>query len=545
MVAAGNAALESGRWADARVAFESALGQHETAEAHWGLAVASWWLGASQASVSHCTAAYARFRQEDDVPAAVECAVWLAIAYKADFANFAAANGWAGRAERLVEPLEPGPLHGWIWVARAYRMEDLDLAEDLTRRALDVARVAEDVDLELVALAQIGLIQVRRGDTESGLSLLDEAMAAALGGEGSSLSTVVYACCDMLNACEVASDAERAAQWCEVADGFVATYGCPFLYAECRIAYGSVLTAKGRWSDADRELCTGLAATADSSPGLHARALTRLADLRVRQGRLEEADRLLADLGEHVDAEAEAALSLAALFLARGDGAAAVRNLEQRLDHLEEHRSHLATALDLLVDAHVVAGDDEKATSAADRLGGLTRPAGGDRVVALASSAHGRVAASRGDTEAAVRHMDAALGVWSRLELPFEAARERVRIADALAGSRPDVAIDHAQRALTTFEELGATPDADRTAAFLRSMGAPARTGPKGIGVLTKREREVLALLGHGLSNPEIADRLHVSRKTASHHVSNILSKLQLRNRAEAAAYVAGKSAEK
>ena len=536
----GFAALAAGRWVEARSAFEQALVGDETGEGCFGLAVSLWWLGENQACVDRCSDAYALFRRSGDVEGAARCAVWLAITYKANFANFSAANGWIGRAERLVEPLPPGPLHGWLSVARAYRMADLNAAEVLTVGAVELAQSSGDVDLELVALSQLGLVRVAKGETGDGFALIDEAMAAALAGERSTLDTVVYTCCDMLNACELVSDMERAAQWCEVADGFVTTYGCPFLYAECRIYYGSVLAAKGRWDDAERELAAGLRITDGACPGLHAKALTRLAALRIRQGRLEEADQLLAHLGEGVEAEADETLSVSALLLARGDGPAAGRRLEQRLHRLEEHRSHLVAALDLLVDARLAAGDVDSGAAAARRLADIASSVDNELFAAMAAGVEGRVAMGRGDLDAAATYLEVALAGWSRLVRPFELARTRFELARALVHHRPDDAIDHARHALAAFEALGAHLDADRVAALLRSLGVTARTGAKRVGVLTDREQEVLRLLGAGLSNPEIAARLHVSRKTASHHVSSILTKLGLRNRAEAAAYAVG-----
>jgi DNA-binding NarL/FixJ family response regulator len=121
----------------------------------------------------------------------------------------------------------------------------------------------------------------------------------------------------------------------------------------------------------------------------------------------------------------------------------------------------------------------------------------------------------------------------------MELARTRLELARALSERSPEAAIAEAKSALLGFERLEAARHADAAAAVLRSLGAPIRTGPKGSNALTKREAEVLQLIGAGLSNPEIGGRLFITRKTVEHHVGNVLAKLGLRNRAEAAAYAA------
>jgi ATP/maltotriose-dependent transcriptional regulator MalT len=534
-VDAGRAALEEGRWHDARSAFEEALAGEETPEALAGMGETLWWLGETRLSVDYHERAYAQFRRTGDKVRATTTAIALCVTYHANFGNDAAANGWIARAESLLQDPDLEFLHGNLWATRGYISTDLDAAMQLLERALQFARDAGDVDLELTTLADLGEKLVMAGKVEEGLALIDEAMAGSLGGERSRLDTVVFACCDMLVACNLAGDLERATQWCRVADGFIREYGCPFLYARCRTLYGSILVAKGQWAEADSELTAALRMTEGAGPRLHAEALARLADLRVRQGRIEEAEGLMATLGDLP----AAALPAAAARLARGEPAVAVSMLERRLKHYGERHIEAAPTLALLIDAQIAANDLDAATETAARLDAVARAQGRKHAVSFSVLASAHLSIANDEQGNAIRKLEIALAEFSSLDLPLETARVRFELARVLSEQRQELAVAEARDALSVFDELGAAADADAAASLLRSLGVMGRTGPKRVGVLTKREQEVLQLVGLGLSNPEIAQRLFISRKTAAHHVSNLLTKLGLRNRAEAVAYAA------
>ncbi len=133
------------------------------------------------------------------------------------------------------------------------------------------------------------------------------------------------------------------------------------------------------------------------------------------------------------------------------------------------------------------------------------------------------------------------VAAFERFGHVFEVARSRARLAAVLrAAGRSDEAQQQAALAVGAARRLGAAPLLDelraqgavRERAVRERVVAPDRLD----GALTSREHEVLELVAQGLSNKEIGQRLFISTKTASVHVSNILAKLGASGRTEAVA---------
>ena len=529
----GEQALAAGDWEGSRAAFETALEEGASARAEDGLGRALWWLQDTEGAIAHVERAYAAHREAGDARRAAADALWLAREFVAAYGNDAVGSGWIARAEGLLREAGDVPEQGWLDLSRAERSGDPEEMRRHAEAALDVARRLREADLEAAALVRIGYAEVATGSVETGTGKVDEALAAATGGEVRSLETIGDVICVGIAACELAADWRRIEQWGQAVEGWITSHDHVAVLGFCYACCAEMFIASGEWEMADGMLAEGLKAMQVAN--LRARCVhpaSKLAELRVNQGRLGEAEQLL----EGFEELPESTHALASLYLAKGETAMAAAVLHRRLNAIGGANVLAAPFLSLLVEVQLAQGDVAGAEATAARLSGVAEGSSLPRLEALAVLARGRVAAASADPGAAAI-LGSAISSFAAQNLPLDAARARFELARALESSQPDVALGEARTALAEFERLGAPRQADAAAAFLREHGVAGRTGPKGIGELSRREREVLALIGEGLTNAEIATRLFISTKTAGNHVSNILSKLNLRSRTEAAAH--------
>jgi len=179
----GVEALERGDRQAAREAFPAALAEGDLPEARDGLGRTLWWLGDVDGAIHHREAAYAAFRRRGEVARAVGIALWLAREHLEALWNRPASDGWMARAEGLLPEVPDDPVHGWFALARAGRAEEHGEMRRLAAEALEAGRRLRDPDLEVAALARLGYAEVAAGEVTSGTAKLDEALAAATGGE--------------------------------------------------------------------------------------------------------------------------------------------------------------------------------------------------------------------------------------------------------------------------------------------------------------------------------------------------------------------------
>lgn len=532
LAARGEEALASSDWAGAREAFAAALAEADAPELHDGLGLALWWLRDVDGGIAEREQAYAAFRKRGDTARAARIAMWLATEYLEAVGNEAASRGWFARAEGLVRDLPSDVERGWLAVTRGRLASQPASARADAEAAVEAARAAGDADLEAIALGLLGLAKIDEGDVDGGMRSLDEAMAATTGGEVTDAQVFGDVCCLLTKAAEEAGDISRLMQWEQVVMSYLERTGHAAFLEFCGTCCAELMVASGNLSEAEGWLVKTLHELEGS--GHRARCVhpaAKLAELRLLQGRKEEAARLLAGYEDRPDALRAAAR----LHLANGETAVAAALLHRRLNQVGDGLLALPL-LSLLVEVQVAQGEAKEAQVSAERLAAIAERSGHPRHLGPASLALGRAGAAAGDRFARA-YLESAIDAFSRAEMPLEAATARLELAELVRDDEPELAANEARLALEVAETAGAALLADRAAALVRDLGGPARTGPKLLGQLSKREVEVLRLLAEGLTNAEIAARLYISTKTAGNHVSNVLTKLNLRSRSEAAVF--------
>ncbi|WP_419998042.1 helix-turn-helix transcriptional regulator [Streptomyces boninensis] len=471
-------------------------------------------------------------------------------------------DGWAelAKAEELVRGLPPSPVHAYVlsevatWQALHTPGRE---AMATAQRAVDLARLVGDEETELDIRIPLGWMTVDAGDVEGGIAELYEIRRRALLlGSPTVISRSHLNLADCLEGLGRSAEArERGEEAVEQLGRYGLTDGVAFALGNL----GNSLISLGRWAEA--EAGTAEVARMVTSPKRLGGTAIRRTNLAILRGDMEAAAAELTEARKHLDVhdvhpQYTLPMIRAELAIAAAGG------------HIQEVRALLAQATadgfpmgmqryawPLLyeaaaaeADARVLPAAQAGRAAAVARIrkatGGLPRFAPAWQAQGLGTEAE--LLSAEGAEAAAAERWAEAVAAWEPQGWPYHLARARFRYGQALLAARPAEREEPTELLRLAHESaagLGAAP----LVADVEALAARARVALAGgsqelpqdpvqqLG-LTSRERDVLRLVASGRSNRQIADELFISPKTASVHVSNILGKLGVSSRGEAAA---------
>jgi class 3 adenylate cyclase len=473
--------LERGRDAARRHAWGEAVEALTAADRDGGglspddlelLGTASWWLARPDESNETLERAFNAYTEAGRPLDAANVAMTLG--YQA-FRGLAGAVGgaWLGRAAQILGGLPEGPSHARFAIFQlidAYMGARFEDGLVLADQAMDIARRHDNKDALYLAMSFKGLGEMFLGRAREGQAALDEAAAAAISGQ-LDLRTASDIQCNTIGACRMVGDLERAAAWCDEGERWMARNGASGYPGICRIHRAEMKKLRGRWPEAEqeaRQACEELERFRlldGVGFGQH-----EVGDIRLRMGDLEAAAEAF-DRAYEAGHDAQPGLSM--LMLARGELDEASRSITRALattapDGAAKDRATRARLLPAHVDIALAAGDLETARSAVEELESIATDFGRPLFQAGALTARGALLLGEEKPAEASPVLGQSWRLWQTTDLPYEAARARVRYAEALtAEGDASMAKRDLQAARGVFERLGAALDVQRVDALL------------------------------------------------------------------------------
>ena len=447
-------AHSSERWQDAYAAFSAASDLIEpTSDDLQRLGESAQWSGHRKQAVTAREKAYAAFAREGNKQAAALAALELATLYKYSL-SAAVSKAWTSRAENLVGDDVGTEAHGYLlrWNSvYAFESEgDPERALALADQVIAAGIELGDRSIEALGLMDKGRFLVTMGRVTEGMALVDESMVAAVSGEMNADATGRNYC-NMLAVCDAVSDYQRAGEWSDAAEEWCKQHSDSAYPGICRITRAELKWLRGDWDEATSDLRRAVDELAGWTPIIGA-AVYQIGEIKLRAGDLTQADELFRSAHEHGFVPLP---GLAQLRLAEGRAEDADQLLIDALANSPQPLDR-AKYLPALIDAELALDNTGEARGFLTEFEKTAEICDSVAMRAEASDRRAAFAILDGDQTLAIQELQAAISGWTGLQMPYEAAQSRLSLGKVLQDVGNDAgALMETESAGATLERLG------------------------------------------------------------------------------------------